>query len=309
MFADFISSMPSAINLALIWSIAGIGVFLTYKILDIPDLTVDGSFTTGAFVCAMVINNGGHFALGMLLGFVAGLLCGLITGLLHTLIGIPPILSGILTQIALWSVNFLISNNKSSLSLSSYNFDTLLALNNVYDALWKLAIIVAVVIGLLYLFFGTQLGSSIRATGSNQKMAKAHGINTKLNIVITLAISNGLVALSGTLLAQYQGTAEVNMGRGAIVICLCAVVVGGLIFNKLAKNFAVKLSSVIIGAFIYFVIYQILYNLELDTYIIKLLSAVMVIIFIGIPYIQRTYFGRVVRWRTNRKIKNSKEGE
>ena len=300
---QYLNTIPGALNLAFIWCVAGIGVYITFRILDIPDLTVDGSFVTGGFVFAVVVTNGGHYLLGMLLGFVAGCLCGLITGLLYALLGIPPILSGILTQLALWSVNLIISNNRSNISISVRNFDVAFSQINVFDALWKVALITAILIGILYLFFGTQLGTGIRATGNNQKMAKAHGINTKRNIVIALALSNGIVAFAGTMLAQYQGFADINMGRGAIVICLSAVVIGGLIFNKFAKNFAVRLSSVIVGSIIYFIIYQSVIFFGLEANLMKLLTAVVVAIFLGIPYIQRTYVGRFRKWRANRRIK------
>ena len=302
MILDYLNSLPNALNLGLIWCVAGIGVYLTYKILDIPDLTVDGSFVLGAYVSALVLANGGHFILAMLLGFLAGIVAGIVTGLLHTFLGIPPILSGILVQIALWSVNLILADGSS---LVSFPLDSpvIFSLRNIYDTLWKSAIIIAVIIGLLYLFFGTQLGTSIRATGNNQKMSKAHGINTKLNIVICLALSNGIVALAGTLLAQYNGYAEISMGRGTIVTCLAAIVIGGLIFNKFAKNFAVRLSSVVAGSIIYFIIYQTVIFFDFNPNLMKLLTAVVVAVFLGIPYIQRTYFGRYKKWRVNRRIK------
>ena len=300
---EYLNTLPGALNLAFIWCIAGIGVYITFKILDIPDLTVDGSFVTGALVFAVVVTNGGHYLLGMLLGFIAGLVCGLITGLLYSLLGIPPILSGILTQLALWSVNLIISSNRSNISISVRNFDVMFSQINVFDALWKVALIAAILIGVLYWFFGTQLGCSIRATGNNSKMSKAHGINTKFNVVLALALSNGIVALSGAMLAQYQGFADINMGRGAIVICLSAVVIGGLIFSKFAKNFAVRLSSVIVGSIIYFVIYQSVIFLGLEANLMKLLTAVVVAIFLGIPYIKRTYIARLQKYHDNRKMK------
>lgn len=306
MFVDYLNSLPNALNLALIWCVAGIGVYITYKILDIPDLTVDGSFVLGAYVSALVLSNGGHFLLAMFLGFLAGLLSGVITGLLHTLLGIPPILSGILTQLALWSVNLILADSRSMVPIP-LDANVIFSMRNLYDALWKCAIIIVVLIGLLYLFFGTQLGSSIRATGNNQKMAKAHGINTKLNIVIALAISNGIVALAGTLLTQYNGYAEINMGRGTIVTCLSAVVIGALIFNKFAKNFAVRLSSVIVGSVIYFIIYQTVIFFGLEPNLMKLLTAVVVAIFLGIPYVRRTYLGRAKKWYSNRKLKKGGE--
>lgn len=300
---DWLNTIPGALNLALIWCVAGIGVYITYKILDIPDLTVDGSFVVGGIVASVIISNGGSVALAMFVGFVAGLLCGTVTGLLHTLLGIPPILSGILTQLALWSVNLIISESRSNISISPFKYDLFISQLHIYDTLWKLAIVVIVLIAVLYIFFGTQLGSSIRATGNNQKMAKAHGINTKLNIVIALAISNGIVALAGTLLAQYQGFADINMGRGTIVICLSAVVIGGLIFNKFARNFAVRLSSVIVGSIIYFIIYQTVIFFGLEPNLMKLLTAVVVAVFLGIPYIQKTYIVRLKKWRSNRILK------
>ena len=300
---DWLNTIPGALNLALIWCVAGIGVYITYKILDIPDLTVDGSFVVGGIVASVIISNGGSVALAMFVGFVAGLLCGTVTGLLHTLLGIPPILSGILTQLALWSVNLIISESRSNISISPFKYDLFISQLHIYDTLWKLAIVVIVLIAALYIFFGTQLGSSIRATGNNQKMAKAHGINTKLNIVIALAISNGIVALAGTLLAQYQGFADINMGRGTIVICLSAVVIGGLIFNKFARNFAVRLSSVIVGSIIYFIIYQTVIFFGLEPNLMKLLTAVVVAVFLGIPYIQKTYVVRLKKWRSNRILK------
>ena len=300
---DYLSVLPGALNLALIWCIAGIGVYITYKILDIPDLTVDASFATGALVCAVVISNGGHFALGMLLGFIAGLLCGLFTGMLYSLLGIPPILSGILVQLALWSVNLIITDNRNTIAISVRNYNLLFSQMNVFDALWKLAIIVGAVILILYLFFGTQLGCSIRATGNNQKMAKAHGINTKRNVVIALAISNGLVAFAGALFAQYQGQAYLTIGQGTIVTALSAIVVGGLVFSKFAKNFAVRLSSVIFGSIVYFIIYQTALFFDVETYMMRLFTAIMVAIFLGIPYIKRTYLGRIKKWHENNKIK------
>lgn len=300
---DYLSSLPGAINLGLIWCIAGIGVYISFKILDIADLTVDGSFVTGAIIASVVISNGGHFALGMSLGFIGGVLCGLVTGLLHTLLGIPAILSGILTQLALWSVNLIISKNSSLISISVRNYHLLFSQINVYDALWKAALIVGIVILVLYIFFGTQLGCSIRATGNNEKMSRAQGINTKLAIVIGLALSNGIVALSGSLLAQYQGFADINMGRGAIVICLSAIVIGGLLFSKIAKNFAVRLTSVVIGSVIYYLIYQTVIFFGLEANLMKLLTAIVVALFLGIPYIHKHYILRAKKIYMSSKLK------
>ena len=230
------------------------------------------------------------------------MLCGLVTGLLHSLLGIPAILAGILTQLSLWSINLLINNGSSNTSIFYKSFDLIFAQVNVGDVLWKIAIILVVIIGLLYLFFGTELGASIRATGNNQRMSKAQGINTKLNIILGLSVSNGLVALSGALLAQYQGYADINMGRGAIVIGLCAVVIGGLLFSKIAKNFALRLASVVLGCVVYYLIFQSVVFLGLDPNMLNMLAAVMVAIFLGIPYIRRTYWTRIKKRIDNRKM-------
>ena len=299
---EYLSSLPGAVVLGLIWGLMALGVYITYKILDIPDLTVDGSFATGGIVAGILIVNGANFILAILVAFIAGLLCGLITGLLHTLLGIPAILAGILTQMALWSVNLLINQGSSNTSISSRSYEVIFAQVNIWDALWKMGIVVALIIGLLYVFFGTELGASIRATGNNQKMSKAQGINTKLNIVIGLALSNGIVALAGALLAQYQGFADINMGRGAIVIGLCAVVVGSLLMSKIAKNFAVRLLAVVVGGIVYYIIFQTVVFIGLDPNMLKMLAAIIVVLFLGIPYIKRTYWGRIKKRIDNRKI-------
>ena len=299
---EYLSSLPGAVVLGLIWGLMALGVYITYKILDIPDLTVDGSFATGGIVAGILIVNGANFILAILVAFIAGLLCGLITGLLHTLLGIPAILAGILTQMALWSVNLLINQGSSNTSISSRSYEVIFAQVNIWDALWKMGIVVAIIIGLLYVFFGTELGASIRATGNNQKMSKAQGINTKLNIVIGLALSNGIVALAGALLAQYQGFADINMGRGAIVIGLCAVVVGSLLMSKIAKNFAVRLLAVVVGGIVYYIIFQTVVFIGLDPNMLKMLAAIIVVLFLGIPYIKRTYWGRIKKRIDNRKM-------
>ena len=172
-----------------------------------------------------------------------------------------------------------------------------------YNALWILFLIVAIVIGILYIFFGTELGASIRATGNNQKMAKAQGINTKFNIVLGLMISNGIVALAGGLLSQYQGFADINMGRGAIVIGLCAVVIGHAIFSKLSPNFALRMASVLVGGIIYYIIFNTVVFIGLDTDFLKMLAAIVVAIFLGVPYIRSHYYADFKKRLENRKIK------
>ena len=299
---DYLSSLPGAITLGLIWSIMALGVYITYKVLNVADLTVDGSFVTGGIVAAVLITNGMNFFLALLIAVIAGAICGLITGLLHTFLGIPAILAGILTQMALWSVNLLISGGRSNISIASFSFKVLFSQVAVYDALWKIVLIVAFFMIALYMFFGTELGASIRATGNNQDMSRAQGINTKLNIVIGLMISNALVALAGALLAQYQGYADINMGRGAIVIGLCAVVVGTAITTKISPNFLVRLLGCAVGGLIYYIIFQTVVFIGLDTNLLKALAAVIVIVFLGVPYLKDKYGNRIKKHYTNKHL-------
>ena len=302
MMLDFLNTLPGALSLGLIWSVMAIGVYITYKVLNIADLTVDGSFVTGGIVAAVLITSGMHFILALVIATLAGAICGLITGLLHTLLGIPAILAGILTQMALWSINLIISAGKSNVAVSVYSNTVIFSQGLVGDALWKGALIIGLIVVILYLFFGTQLGASIRATGNNQDMARAQGINTKFNIVLGLMISNALVALSGALLAQYQGFADINMGKGAIVIGLCAVVIGTAIMSKISQNFLVRLLGCAVGGLIYYIIFQTVVFLGLDTNLLKMLAAVIVIIFLGVPYLQHTYGMRIKKHYQNKKI-------
>lgn len=291
----YLSSLPGAVTLGIIWGIMALGVFISYKILDIPDLTVDGSFATGGAVCAIIIVNGGSFWLGLLLGFVAGVISGLITGLLHTFLGIPPILAGILTQLSLWSINLKIMAGRSNTSISARSFSVIFSQLNIVDALWKVALIAAILVILFYIFFGTELGASIRATGNNPIMSRAQGINTKFNIVLGLMISNGIVALSGALLAMYQGFADINMGRGAIVIGLSAVVIGTAITKRITPNFGIRMVGVVVGSIIYYFIYQTVVFLGFDTDLLKMLAAVVVAVFLGGPYLYQTYISRLIK--------------
>ena len=302
---NYLASLPGAVVLGIIWGIMALGVFISYKVLDIPDLTVDGSFATGGAVCAVVIAGGGNYWLGILLGFLAGILCGLVTGLLHTLLGIPPILAGILTQLSLWSINLKIMGSHSNTSISARSFDVLFSQLEILDALWKIAIIFAVIVLAFYIFFGTELGASIRATGNNPRMAKAQGINTKFDIVLGLMLSNGIVALSGALLAQYQGFADINMGRGAIVIGLCAVVIGGAITSHISPNFLIRMSGVVVGAIIYYFVYQTVVFLGFDTDLLKMLAAIVVALFIGGPYLFNKYLKG--KWIFKKKMKAVEE--
>lgn len=295
-------ALPGAISLGLIWGIMAIGLYITYKILAISDLTVDGSICTGAAVCAMLITGGMNPWLAMLCAMLTGGLCGLVTGFLHTVLDIPAILSGILTQLALWSINLKIMG-QANRPLSARKFPVILTQMDTTQAIIMLVIIAVAIIALLYWFFGTALGCSIRATGCNINMSRAQGINTELNKVLGLVISNALVALSGALLAQYQGFADINMGRGAIVIGLAAIVIGEVFFSKIARNFAVRLCGVLVGGIIYYLVYQIIVFLGLDTDLLKMLSAVVVALFLGVPNIK----GKIKSKLHTKKAKEAKE--
>lgn len=292
------SALPSSVVYGLIWAIMALGVFISYKVLDIPDLTVDGSFATGGIVCAVIIAHGGSFWLGMLAGLIAGAVCGLITGLLHTFLGIPPILAGILTQLSLYSINYQIIG-KSNQPISRLSFDLFVTRSDYLNALWKVGIIVVLIILLLYLLFGTQLGASIRATGNNPKMSRAQGINTKFNIVLGLMISNALVAFGGAIYAQYLGSGDVDHGRGAIVVGLCAIVIGGAITKHISSNFLVRMVGVAVGAVIYYAIFQTVVSIKIGSFkfnptLLKVISATVVALFLGIPYLYRKYFAGMV---------------
>lgn len=298
-----INSMPGAVAQGLIWGVMAVGVYLTYKILDIADLTVDGSICTGGSVCVILTLNGCPMPAALIAAVVAGMLAGAVTGVLHTAFGIPAILSGILTQLALYSINLRImgwgtqNGSKSNLPISVDKYDLLvssryvreLSLNN---PLFAMVIFIVVIIAVLYWFFGTELGASLRATGANGNMARAQGINTDTNKVLGLMLSNGLVALSGALLSQYQGFSDINMGRGAIVIGLAAVIIGEVIFDKIFRNFALKLLACVIGAIIYYVVIQFVLRLGLSTDDLKLLTAVVVALFLAIPYWKGKYFNK-----------------
>ncbi len=290
------NSLPGAVALGLIWGIMAIGVYITYRILDIADLTVDGSICTGAAVCVMAAINGTPIPLAMVYAVIAGMLTGLMTGIFHTFMGIPAILAGILTQLSLYSVNLIIMG-KANQSLSAWNYDLLVSIQNIKSLSFNntiliVSLFVIVLIAFLYWFFGTEYGCSLRATGSNLNMSRAQGINTNFNTVVALMISNGIVALSGALLAQYQGFADLQMGRGAIVIGLAAVIIGNAVFGKIFKNFALKLLSVALGGVIYYIVYQVVICLGINTDLLKLLSAMVVAIFLAAPYWKSKYFSK-----------------
>ena len=297
---NFGNALPGVLSQGLIWGIMAIGLYITYKILDLSDLTVDGSFCTGGAVCIVMMAMGYPTWLAMVCAFIAGMIAGSITGFLHTVCKIPAILAGILTQLGLWTINMIIMGLKSgelvsTLTVPSRNSDPLVSamfLSKALDGSKPLilyppiimTIITAVVIAVLYWFFGTERGASIRATGANEHMARAQGINTNVNKMIGLMLGNGLVALSGSLFAQYNGNSEINMGRGAIVIGLAAIIIGEVVFGKLFKNFALKLLAVSFGAIIYYVVIQaVLTLLKVDSQYLKLMSAAIVAVFLTVP--------------------------
>ena len=291
----WLSALPGAVAQGMIWGIMAIGVYITYKILDIADLTVDGSMCTGAAVCTMLMLSGVNVWLAILVAILAGMLAGLLTGIFHTFMGIPAILAGILTQLILWSVNLIIMG-KSNQALPARSFYVLVTQLKKWETLLVLVAFCAVLMVILYWFFGTELGSSIRATGCNIGMSRAQGINTDFNKILGLMISNGIVALSGALLAQHQGAADISMGRGAIVTGLAAVIIGEAIFSRILRNFAMRLLAVIFGGVIYFIVYQTVVYLGLNTDYLKMLSALVVAVFLAIPYLKTKYFsGRIRR--------------
>ncbi|MDO4364833.1 MAG: ABC transporter permease [Clostridia bacterium] len=284
----FLNALPGAIGQGLIWGIMAIGVYITFRVLDFADLTVDGTLATGGAAMTMSLMAGCNVYVALLIAFVAGCLAGLVTGLLNTAFGIPPILAGILTQLALYSVNLRILG-KANQPVSGYKYNLICSMTKLNQALLVATIFVLVIIALLYWFFGTEIGHAIRATGTNMNMARANGININSTKIIALVLSNGLVALAGGLLAQYQGYADINMGRGAIVIGLAAVIIGEVLFGRIFKNFALKLLSVAIGGIIYYIVMQFVISLGLNTDDLKLLTAAVVAVFLGIPYIKGRY--------------------
>ena len=294
-----LNAMPGAVSQGLIWGIMAIGVYITYRVLDFSDLTVDGTLCTGGATFIMATMAGCSIPVALLLAFIAGLAAGLVTGLLHVACGIPPILSGILTQLALYSVNLRIMG-KANQPINANNYKLLISSRNVkvisvQNPIFVVGVFVIVLIAILYWFFGTELGCALRATGSNSNMARAQGINTNLTKVIGLMVANGLVALSSALLAQYQGFADVSMGRGAIVIGLAAVIIGEVVFGKIFRNFALKLLSVVLGAIIYYVVYQVVISLGMSGDDMKLITSLIVAVFLAIPYWKNKYFSKPVK--------------
>lgn len=290
LLTSLLNALPGAVTQGLIWGLMAIGVYITYRILDVADLTVDGSLALGGAACVMLIRGGVNPWLALLIAALCGAAAGFITGTLHTRCGIPAILAGILTQLALYSVNLRIMGGKANQAVSVDKYDLLLSQRYVRtlsldNPLPLLIVLTVVIVAALYWFFGTEKGNSVRATGANPHMARAQGINTNANIVLGLMLSNGLVALAGALLAQYQGSSDINMGRGAIVIGLAAVIIGEVIFGKLFHNIGAKLLAVSVGAIVYYIVLQVVLQIGLNTNDLKLITALIVAIFLTLSYL------------------------
>lgn len=292
-----LNSIPATMAEGLFYGIFALGVYLTYKILDVADLTVDGSIVTGCAVTAICILYGVDPLLAVFIAFIAGMMAGALTGFFHTVLGIPALLSGILSQFSLYTINMIIMGLKDigsaiipmspTANISVSDYDLIVSSRYKTEAMIIGAIFVVAIIAVMYWFFGTELGCSLRATGANQKMARAQGINTNMTTMIGLMLSNGLVALAGGLLAQYTGGALLTFGAGSIVIGLAAVIIGdvlcGAIFKK-GANFAVKLLFVVIGSIIYSLIKRVVININLDANFLKLVSAIIVAAFLSVPH-------------------------
>lgn len=290
----FLNALPGAVAEGLIWGLMAIGVYISYKILDIADLTVDGSICTGACTCAVLITSGVPVWLSVIIAFFAGAAAGVVTGLLHTALGVPSILAGILTQLMLYSVNLAILGGKSLVSFVGGQYSLMLSMSDNIRAIVVAALIIAAVIVVLWLFFYTEIGLTLKSTGDNPDMSRAQGVNVDLNKVIGLAIANGIVALSGALLAQYKGSANINDGRGAIVIGLAAIFIGLSVSQKIKPNLVVSLIGVIGGGIVYYIIYNCVVLIGLKTDYLKMLSAIIVAVFLAVPYLKSKYFSKAI---------------
>lgn len=285
----FTNALPGNIAQGLIWGIMALGVYITFRLLDFADLTVDGSFATGGAVTVMMTVKGYNIWVALLCACIAGLLAGLCTGLLHTKLGIPPILAGILIQIALYSINLNIMDRHANQALSVDKYSLILSSRNLTSAIVIGLLFAAVLIIVLYWYFGTEQGSAIRATGCNPAMSRAQGINIDNMKLIGLSISNAIVALSGGLLAQYSGFADVNMGRGGIVIGLAAVIIGEVLGDAILgkrMDFKGRLIFVVIGGIIYYIVIGIVLWLKMPSDDLKLFTAIIVAIFLAVPYLK-----------------------
>jgi len=286
----FLYALPGAVAEGLIWGLMAIGVYISYKILDIADLTVDGSICTGACICAVLLGLGVPVWICVPVAFVAGTLAGVVTGLLHTALGIPSILAGILTQLMLYSVNLVILGGKSLMAIDHRTNTLLVHMSNNPMAIVAMVIMVTATIIVLWLFFYTEVGLTLKSTGDNPDMSRAQGVDVNRNKVIGLAIANGIVAMAGAMLAQYKGSANINDGRGAIVIALAAIFIGLSVSLKIKPNFVVSLIGVVSGGVVYYIVYNFVILLGLKTDYLKMLSAIIVALFLGVPYLKTEYF-------------------
>ena len=288
----FLYALPGAVAEGLIWGLMAIGVYVSYKILDIADLTVDGSICTGACVCAILLGLGVPAWVSIIIAFIAGALAGIVTGLLHTGLGIPAILAGILTQLMLYSVNLAILGGRSLVAIDSRSIPLLVNMSDKTGSIISALIIVTLVIVCLVLFFFTEVGLTLKSTGDNPDMSRAQGVNVQFNKVLGLAIANGIVALAGALLAQYKGSANINDGKGAIVIGLAAIFIGLSVSLKIKPNLITSLIGVIGGGIVYYVVYNFVILLGLKTDYLKMLSAIIVALFLGVPYLKSKFFAK-----------------
>ena len=288
----FLYALPGAAAEGLIWGLMALGVYISYKILDIADLTVDGSICTGACVCAVLLGVGVPPWISIIAALLAGALTGMVTGLLHTRLGIPSILAGILTQLMLYSVNLVILGGKSLMAIDPRANKLLVHMSNNPRSILVMGIIVTAMIVSLYLFFYTEIGLTLKSTGDNPDMSRAQGVDVDRNKVIGLAIANGIVALAGALLAQYKGSANINDGRGAIVIGLAAIFIGLSVSLKIKPNFVVSMIGCVGGGITYYIVYNFVILMGLKTDYLKMLSAIIVALFLGIPYLKSKYFTR-----------------
>ena len=287
--ATLMNALPGAIAQGMIWGIMAIGLYITYNVLNFSDLTVDGTMATGGAVCIMLMMQGVNVWIALLCAIIAGMLAGLVTGLFHTGMGIPGILSGILTQLSLYSINLVIMGGKANQAVSVSKYDLIVSSRYVRELslrnpIFITAVVVLILIAVLYWFFGREVGAALRSTGANEAMSRAQGLNTNVYKIIGLMLANGIVALSSAMYSHYQGFVDVNMGRGAIVIGLAAIIISNVIFGKLFTNFAAKLFAVVIGAVLYYIVIQVVLWLGLDTNLLKLLSALAVAMFLALPY-------------------------
>lgn len=304
----FLNALPGAIAEGLIWGLMAIGVYISFKILNIADLTVDGSICTGGCVCAVLIGLGVPVWLSVAIAFLAGAAAGTLTGLFHTALGIPSILAGILTQLILYSVNLTILSSKSLIAIDPRANSLLVHMSNNPMSILSACLIVAAVIIILWLFFYTEIGLTLKSTGDNPDMSRAQGVNVKTNKVIGLALSNGIVALAGSLLAQYKGSANINDGRGAIVIGLAAIFIGLSVSMKIKPNFVISLVGVVGGGIVYYIIYNFVILLGLKTDYLKMLSAIIVVLFLAVPYLKGTYFTKPKSLHAGSTLVNQSEG-